>query len=106
MMTNRTLGRWLLVALTIIGLAIGAPLVSAHGDEPTQGNEAAADEMPADGDAADWAAWMDGHMTDHMEPSTVDEMEAHMGETVGDMAQDMADGNHTTAGMNGQGHGC
>lgn len=105
-MTNRNLGRWLLVAIAIVGLAFAAPVVSAHGDEPTQGNETAADEMPADGDAADWAAWMDGHMTDHMGPDAVDEMEAHMGVTVDEMAQDMADDNHTAAGMNGQGHGC
>ncbi|WP_436925024.1 hypothetical protein [Halosimplex amylolyticum] len=40
-MTNRQLGRWLLVGLAIVGLAIAAPAVSAHGDEPTQGNETA-----------------------------------------------------------------
>jgi hypothetical protein len=49
---------------------------------------------------------MDGHMTDHMGPDAVDEMESHMGVTVDEMAQDMAGGDHTTAGMNGQGHGC
>ncbi|WP_265110002.1 hypothetical protein [Halosolutus halophilus] len=100
-MTNKNLGRWLLVVLAIVGLAFAAPVVSAHGDEPTQGNETA-----ADGEAADWSAWMEGHMTDHMGPDAVDEMESHMGVTVDEMAQDMADNNHTTAGMNGQGHGC
>ncbi|MEF8799600.1 MAG: hypothetical protein V5A27_07555 [Halapricum sp.] len=89
-MTNRQLGRWLLVALAIVGLAFAAPAVSAHGDEPTQGNETAADGMPTDTDAAGWAAWM----------------EAHMGVTVDEMAKDMADDNHTARGMNGQGHGC
>ena len=105
-MTNRSLGRWLLVALAIVGLAFAAPLVSAHGDEPNQGNETAAEGTPADGNAADWATWMEGHMTDHMGPDAVDEMEAHMGVTVDEMAQDMADDNHTATGMNGQGHGC
>ena len=100
-MTNRNLGRWLLVALAIVGLAFAAPVVSAHGDEPTQGNE-----TPADGDAADWAAWMDGHMTDHMGPDAGDEMEAHAGATIDEMAQDMADDNHAPTGMNGRGHGC
>lgn len=105
-MTNRNLGRWLLVALAIVGLALAVPVVSAHGEEPTQGNETAAEGTPAAGETADWAAWMDGHMTDHMGPDAVDGMEAHMGATVDEMAQDMADGNHTAAGMDGQGHGC
>jgi hypothetical protein len=41
-----------------------------------------------------------------MGPNAVDEMEAHMGVTVDEMAQDMADDNHTATGMNGQGYGC
>jgi hypothetical protein len=104
-MTNRNLGRWLLVALALVGLAFAAPVVSAHGDEPTQENETAVEGAPADGDTADWAAWMDGHMTDHTGPDAVDEMEAHTGVTVDEMAQEMADEDHA-AGMNGQGHGC
>ena len=105
-MTNRNLGWWLLVALAIGGLAVAAPAVSAHGDEPTQENETAAVEMPVDTDATDWAAWMDGHMTDDMGPATVEEMESHMGVTVDEMAQNVADDNHTPAGMNGRGYGC
>jgi hypothetical protein len=117
-MTNFKLGHWLLVALAIVGLAFAAPVVSAHGDVPTQGNETATDEMPTDGDAASWAAWIESHMTDHMGPGAVEEMESHMGVTVDEMAQDMAAKNHntgsthtagpmhTTGGMNGQGHGC
>jgi hypothetical protein len=105
-MTNRNLGRWLLVALAIVGLAFAAPVVSAHGDEPIQENETAAEGTPADDSAADWAAWMEGHMTDYMGPNAVDEMEAHMGVTVDEMAQDMADDNYTATGMNGQGYGC
>lgn len=101
-MTNRNPGRWLLVTLAIVGLAFVAPIVSAHGDEPAQGNETAADGMPVDDDAAGWAAWMEGHMG----PNAVDEMESYMGVTVDEMAHDMADDNHTTAGMNGQGHAC
>ncbi|NHX37785.1 MULTISPECIES: hypothetical protein [Halolamina] len=105
-MTNFKLGRWLLVALAIVGLAVAAPAVSAHGDEPGQGNETAADGMPVDGDAADWATWMEGHMTDYMGPNAVDEMESHMGVSVDEMAREMADEEHTSTGMNGQGHGC
>lgn len=106
-MTNRNLGRWVLVTLAIVGLAFAAPVVGAHGDEPTPGNETDADGMPADGDVADWAAWMDGHMTDHMGSNVVGEMESHMGVTVDEMARDVADGDHhTTAGTNERGHGC
>ncbi|WP_336134706.1 hypothetical protein [Natronomonas amylolytica] len=104
-MTNRKLGGWLLVALAIVGLAFAAPVVSAHGDEPTQGNETVAGEM-AESDTAGWAAWMEGRMTDHMGPGAVEEMESHTGMTVDEMAQEMADDNHPHRGMNGQANGC
>ena len=97
-MTNFTIGRWLLVALAIIGLAFAAPVVSAHGNETT-----ANDAPPYDGTAADWAAWMEGHMTEHMGPGAVEWMESHMGVTVDEMAQDMADDDYD-GGMYGQGH--
>jgi hypothetical protein len=97
-MTNFPIGRWLLVALAIIGLAFAAPVVSAHGNETT-----ANDAPPYDGTAADWAAWMEGHMTEHMGPGAVEWMESHMGVTVDEMAQDMADDDYD-GGMYGQGH--
>ena len=101
-MTTFTLGRWLLVALALIGLALAVPAVSAHG------NDTIADDHPEDGTAEDWAAWMEGHMTDHMGPGSVEWMEDHMGVTVDEMAEDMADGDHPGAygqgGMYGQGH--
>ncbi|MDS0241689.1 MULTISPECIES: hypothetical protein [unclassified Haloferax] len=87
-MTNFELGRWLLVALAIAGLAVAAPVVSAHGDGPT-----ADDAPPADGTAADWAAWMESQMAEHMGPESVEWMESHMGVTVDEMARYMAD-NH------------
>lgn len=99
-MTNRNPGRWLLVVLAIAGLGLAAPVVSAHGDEPTEGNETV-----TDGEAVDRAAWMGGHMTDHMGPDAVDEMESRMGVTVDETAQEMADDDHTPE-MNGRGHGC
>lgn len=105
-MTNRKIGRSVLVVLAIVGLAFAAPGVSAHGDESPAGNETAADGMPADGDAAAWAAWMNGHMLDQMGPGAVAEMESYMGVTVDEMAQDMADGKRSTAGMTSQGHDC
>ena len=97
-MTNFKLGGWLLVALAIIGLAFAAPVVSAHGTDTI-----ADDAPPYDGTAADWAAWMEAHMTDHMGPGSVEWMESHMGVTVDEMAQDMADDDYD-GGMYGQGH--
>lgn len=100
-MTNLTTGRWLLVALAIVGLAFTVPAISAHGNETT--TDAA---PPYDGTVADWAAWMEAHMTEHMGSSAVEWMESHMGVTVEQMAQDMANGDHDDRGMYGQGHGC
>lgn len=97
-MTNVKLGRWLLMALAIVGLAFAAPMVSAHGNETT-----ADDAPPSDGTAADWAAWMEAHMTEHMDPGSVEWMESHMGVTVDEMAQDMADDDYN-GGMYGQDH--
>jgi len=97
-MTTFRLGGWLLVAFVIVGLAFAAPVVSAHAAETT------ADGAPADNaSAADWAAWMDAHMTEHMGSGSVDWMESHMGMTVDEMAQAMAD-DDSHRGMSGQGH--
>lgn len=99
-MTTVTIGRWLLVALTIVGLAFTPAVASAHGDGP------ATDDAPRDnGTAAEWATWMEAHMTEHMGPGAVEWMEEHMGVTVDAMARDMADGDHDRR-MAGQGHGC
>ncbi|MFC6987560.1 hypothetical protein ACFQJD_02200 [Haloplanus sp. GCM10025708] len=105
-MTNFKLGRWLLVALAIVGLAFAAPVVSAHGNDTT------ADDAPTDNTTADeWATWMEAQMTEHMGPGSVEWMESHMGVTVNEMAQDMADEEHHDGddddhdgGMYGQGH--
>ena len=85
-MTNfKPLG-WLIVALVIVGLAFVVPTVSAHGNATT-----ADDAPPYDGTADDWATWMEAHMIDHMGPGSVEWMENHMGLTVDEMAEDMAD---------------
>lgn len=84
-MTNFTLGRWLLVALAIVGLAFAAPVVSAHGNDTT------ADDAPTDNATADeWATWMEAQITDHMGSSSVERRGSHMGVTVDEMAQDTA----------------
>ncbi|GAB6860252.1 hypothetical protein ACFR97_12290 [Haloplanus litoreus] len=105
-MTTFKLGRWLLVALAIVGLAFAAPVVSAHGNDTT------ADGTPTDNATADeWATWMETQMTEHMGPGAVEWMESHMGVTVDEMAQDMADEEYHGGadddhdrGMYGQGH--
>jgi Ni/Co efflux regulator RcnB len=107
-MTNSKLSRWLLVAVAIVALAIALPVVSAHGNETT------ADEAPTNNATADeWATWMEGHMTEHMGSGSVEWMESHMGVTVDEMAQDMADNDYDNGtyghnnyddGMGGQGH--
>lgn len=76
-MTTRYLGRWLLVALAIVGLAIATPAVSAHGDEPVETNETAADEMPGTDATDDWATWMDSHMSDSAGPHADDRTVTH-----------------------------
>ncbi|WP_225336061.1 hypothetical protein [Halomicrobium urmianum] len=84
-MTRFELGRWLLVALAIVGLAFAAPVASAHGDDTT------ADDAPTDDTSADeWATWMEAQMTEHLGSGSVEWMESHMGVTVGEMAQDTA----------------
>jgi len=106
-MTNFTLGRWLLVALAIVGLAFAAPVVSAHGDDAT------ADDAPTDNAIAadEWATWMEAQMTEHIGPGSVEWMESHTGVTVDEMARDMADEEYHDGadaryhgGMYGQGH--
>lgn len=85
-MTNVKLSRWLFVAIAIVGLAVALPVVSAHGNETT------ADDAPTTNATADeWATWMGAEMTEHMGPGAVEWMESHMGLTVDEMAQDMAD---------------
>lgn len=97
-MQTNSLGRWLLVGLAILALAVTAPLVSAHGTATP-----AAEAPDTDATAADWADWMDDHMTEHMGPDGVAWMESHMGVTVDEMARDMADGDYDDH-MVGQGH--
>jgi len=97
-MTNVTLGRWLLVALAIVGLALAAPLVSAHGNDTTT-DDASTDMTTAD----ERATWMESQMTDHMGPGSVEWMESHMGVPVDEMPRDIAHDDHDH-GTYGQGH--
>ena len=105
-MTNVKLGRWLLVAIAIVGLAFAAPVVSAHGSDAT-----AADAPADDASADERVTWMEAQMTEHVGPGSVEWMESHMGLTVDEMARDVADEEHHNGadgeyhgGMYGQGH--
>lgn len=129
---NSTLGRWLLVTLALVGLALAVP-AGAHGDGPVQANETAqtnttvAAETPAVNDTADWPALLDDHMVTHMGPAATEWMESHMGVSLDDSTQESG-GHHWAAedsrdwddddtrdhwnsdtrarGTHGQGHGC
>ncbi|WP_458209114.1 hypothetical protein [Haladaptatus sp. NG-SE-30] len=91
-MTNYNLGRWLIVALALVGLALVAPMVSAHGNETT-----ADDARPGAGLAGHWGGWMDGHMG----AGSIEWMESHMGITIEEMAE-----NRGSHGRRGSGRGC
>lgn len=106
-MTTFNTRTWLLVVLAIVGLAVAAPVVSAHG------NDTAADDAPPyNGTATEWTAWMESHMNDHMGPGAAEWMESYMGVTVEEMGEDMADdgrmggygGMNGYSGMGGAGH--
>lgn len=84
-MSNSTPGRWLLVAIAIIGLALVATTVSAHGN--TTGAD---DAPPANATAAEWEAWMQDHLT----TEEIDWMEQHSGLTIEEMAEHMAEDGH------------
>ncbi|WP_416840258.1 hypothetical protein [Haloferax sp. DFSO52] len=97
-MTTFNIARWFVVALAVVGLAIAAPVASAHGTDSTVG-----DAPPAGGTATEWTAWMEAQMTQHMGPGTIEWMESHMGVTIEEMGQFMAGGNHRGPGMTARG---
>lgn len=107
-MIPNTVGRWLLVPLAILGLALAVPVVSAHGGAPVGVNETVDAEQPVV-DRTDRIAWMDTHMgTDtfdargwHMGPP-VEDMATHMGLTVEEMAQYMGTDDHREFGNSGR----
>jgi hypothetical protein len=73
-MPTRTLGRTLFVALAVLGLALAAPAVGAHGDAP------ATDEAPTTGtNATEQGGWMLGELTDRLGPDAAEWMASHAG---------------------------
>lgn len=103
-MTNFTDGRWLLVVLALLGLALVAPVVTAHGTGTTTDGAHAYDRTGTG--PTDWNAWMASHMTDHAGPGGVEWMESHMGATVDEMGAHVSDGNVHGPGMYGEERGC
>lgn len=94
-MIPNTVGRWLLVTLALLGLALAVPVVSAHDGDPVGVNETVDAEPPVL-EQADRAAWMDAHIgTDTFGPRgwhigpPIDDMATRMGLTVEEMAQHM-----------------
>ena len=100
-MTNFKLGRWLLVALAIVGLAFAAPAVSAHGNGTAADNVPTADNVPpSDASADDWTVWMEAQMTEHTGPGGVEWMESITGVAADEMGQYMTGADHNR-GMGG-----
>nr|WP_323849377.1 hypothetical protein [Haloferax marinisediminis] len=88
------------MALVLVGLVFTAPVVSAHGpSQPTDHTP------PYGGTAEEWTAWMEAHMTQHMGPGAVEWMESHMGVTVEEMGQHMAEDHARGPWMAGRGGG-
>ncbi|WP_302081887.1 hypothetical protein [Salinibaculum rarum] len=75
---NSTLGRWLVVTLAVVGLALAVPAVGAHGDEPTRTDGTVTADTPTN-DTTVWPAWMQDHMDAHMGPAATEWMESHVG---------------------------
>ncbi|KAB1193158.1 hypothetical protein GJR96_06750 [Haloferax sp. MBLA0076] len=99
-MTQLTTGRLVLVVLAVVGLAFSASVVSAHGTD-----SATDDTPPYDGTADEWTAWMETHMAQHMGPGAVEWMESHMGVTVEEMGQFMAEDGPRGPGVTGRSPG-
>lgn len=127
-MTTNTAGRWLLVALAVVGLALAATAVGAHGNDTTTATpHDATDAAPYDGTAEEREHWMERRMTEHADAGSVDRTGSHVGVTTGETARGVADGDHDHAtghetdgvddtrddgvhgdgyGRAGRGHGC
>ena len=81
----RTFTLTVLAVLAVLLLAVGG--VAAHGDnKDTTGH----DDAPVNGSAADWAAWMDQHMTEHMGADAAAQMQERMGMNYQEMGEHMA----------------
>lgn len=79
-----------LAFLTVLLLAVGG--VAAHGSNDTASNH---ERVPENASAAEWGAWMEQHMTEHMGAGAAAQMREQMGMSYEEM------GEHMTSNRNG-----
>lgn len=92
----RTFTLTVLAVLAVLLLAVGG--VAAHGnDKDTTGH----DDAPVNGSTADWAAWMEQHMTEHMGADAAAQMQERMGTNYQEMGEHVA-AHQDGSMMNGQ----
>ena len=93
---------------TLIVLAVLAVLLLTAGAVATYDNEANTtghDDVPMNGSAVDWAAWMEQHMIEHMGTDAAAQMQEWMGMSYEEMGEYMAahhDGSMMDGMMNGR----
>lgn len=84
-MNTRTAILAALAVLTVIASVTGG--VAAHGSDET---DASHDDVPEDGSADGWAAWMEQRMVEHMGEERAEQMEQRMPATYEEMGRHMA----------------
>lgn len=94
-MKNAVIG--VLALVVVLLLTVGA--VTAHE------NSSDDHDAPVSGTAAEWGAWMEQHMTDHMGADAAKRMQERMGMSYEEMGEHMSDGGNGTmmGGMGGMG---
>lgn len=91
-------GIGVLALVVVLLLTVGA--VTAHGNGGDGDHDA-----PVDGTAAEWGAWMEQHMAEHMGVDAAKRMQERMGMSYTEMGEHMTDGGNGTmmGGMGGMG---
>lgn len=92
----------ILTVLAVLAiLLLTAGVVTAHdNDESTTDH----DDAPVNGSAADWAAWIEQHMTERMGADAAAQMQERMGMSYEEMGEHM--GSHQNGSIMGGGMGC
>lgn len=87
-----------IIAVLVLLVAVGG--VTAHGNSDDDGHDA-----PVNGTAAEWGAWMEQHMTEHMGADAATRMQERMGMSYEEMGAHMTTGGNGTmmGGMGGMG---
>ena len=74
-----------LAALAVLLLAVGG--VAANGSNDTASDH---DRVPENASAAEWATWMEQHMTEHMGADAAAQMQDRMGLSYEEMGEQMS----------------